>query len=341
MQVEVGLDAVGLGYEEEAGIAVDAARLGYPRIWTGSIGDPFQSCALRWAESRRVGEGIGTAIGVLPVGLRTPADLAQSAAALSGVTGGKFTLGLGAGNTYDTAYRRTWGIQERSPLALVRAYLTIIRGFLAGEPVTYRDDAFKYDDARMPAQAVPTPLYLGIAGPEMARLGGELAEGVYLSWCTPDNVAWARAHMTEGAERAQRDPNEVQLAASVRVCVDDDLEVARRAFARALLPYVLGWGGPAPRPFRKNFERMGFGPELSLIDRMQEGGANRDDLIEAFPERMLAALGYFGPAAGAAEAVRRQAAGADIAVVRIVAARPGVASVGAVLEACRPEPGSG
>jgi alkanesulfonate monooxygenase SsuD/methylene tetrahydromethanopterin reductase-like flavin-dependent oxidoreductase (luciferase family) len=175
----------------------------------------------------------------------------------------------------------------------------------------------------------------------MARLGGELADGVYLSWCTPDNVSWARAHLTEGAERAQRDSAAVQLAASVRVCVDDDLEVARRAFARALLPYVVGWGGPAPRPFRKNFERMGFGPELSRIDRMQEDGADRDLLIESFPERMLEALGYFGPAAGAAEAVRRQAAGADIAVVRIVAARSDLASVGAVLEACRPAAGSG
>src|SRR5947199_251148 len=82
-------------------------RLGYGRIWTGSIGDPFQPCALRWAASQAVGGGIGTAIGVLPVGLRTPADLALSAAALNGVTGGRFILGLGAGSTYDPVYRRT------------------------------------------------------------------------------------------------------------------------------------------------------------------------------------------------------------------------------------------
>jgi alkanesulfonate monooxygenase SsuD/methylene tetrahydromethanopterin reductase-like flavin-dependent oxidoreductase (luciferase family) len=339
MQVEVGLDAVGLAYEDEVEITAEAARLGYGRIWTGSSGDPFQTCALRWAETRRVVDGgIGTAIGVLPLGVRTPADLAQSAAALSGVTGGRFTMGLGAGNTYEAAYRQTWGIQERSPLALVRAYLTTMRDFLRGEQVTYHDRAVSYEGARLPVRPVPTPLYLGAAGPDMARLGGELADGLYLSWCTPENVSWARARISEGAERAQRDRAGVQLAASVRVCVDDDVEVARRALAGALLPYVVGWGSSAPGPFRRNFERMGFGRELSDIDRMQDGGVDRQHLIDAFPRRMLDALGYFGPAAGAAEAVPRQVQGADIAVVRIVAARPELASWRAVLEACRPAP---
>ena len=58
-----------------------------------------------------------------------------SAAALSRRSSGRFTLGIGSGNIDNAAYRRRWGIAERSPLALVRAYLTTIRRFLAGEPV--------------------------------------------------------------------------------------------------------------------------------------------------------------------------------------------------------------
>jgi hypothetical protein len=58
-------------------------------------------------------------------------------------------------------------------------------------------------------------------------------------------------------------------------------------------------------------------------------------MIGAFPDRMLASLGYFGPAAGASAAVQRQVEGADIAVVRIVASRRDVESVHAVLDACR------
>jgi alkanesulfonate monooxygenase SsuD/methylene tetrahydromethanopterin reductase-like flavin-dependent oxidoreductase (luciferase family) len=170
----------------------------------------------------------------------------------------------------------------------------------------------------------------------MARLGGELADGLYLSWCTADNVRWARERIAEGAQRVGRDPAEVTLAASVRVCVDDDVHLARQALAAALLPYVLGWGGPPPRAFRANFDRMGFAPELAELDRLSARGTARQQLIEAFPERMLRELSYFGPAAGAAEGIRRLAGGADIAVVRMVPARPGIQAMRAILDACRP-----
>ena len=337
MEIDVGLDAVGLTYEVETQIAVHAARLGYRRIWTGSIGDPFQTCVLRWAETRTVlPGGIGTAVGVIPIGVRTPADLALSAAVLSRTTGGRFILGIGAGNTYEPAYRNTWGIQERSPLAMTRAHLITLRRFLSGESVTHHGQGINYDNARLPAEPATTPLYLGVVGPKMARLGGELADGVYLSWCTPDNVDWVRSRITEGAERAGKDPSEVRLAASVRICVDDDMDVARRALAGALLPYVLGWGGTPPRPFRANFERMGFGPELGEIARLRKEDRSRSQIIEAFPGRMLRALGYFGPAGGAADAVQRHVGAADIAVVRIVPARPGVDSALAILDASRP-----
>ena len=260
MEIDVGLDAAGLGYDDEAQVAVDAARRGYGRIWIASIGDPFAACALRWAPTRAaVPGGIGTAIGVVPIGPQTPASLALSAAALSRLTGGRFILGLGSGEVHEAGYRRTWGIEERSPLALVRAYLETVRGFLAGQAVTYHGSGISYDGARLPGGPAGTPVYLGAGGPEMARLGGELADGVYLSWCTPGSVRSTRDRMTEGAARAGRDPADVRLAASVRVCIDDDERAARRALATALLPYVLGWGGAPAAHNRANFERMGFG----------------------------------------------------------------------------------
>jgi alkanesulfonate monooxygenase SsuD/methylene tetrahydromethanopterin reductase-like flavin-dependent oxidoreductase (luciferase family) len=342
MEIEVGLDAGGLSYEDESQITVDAARLGYRRIWTGSGGDPFQTCALRWAAARAVvSTGIGTAIGVMPVGVRTPADLAVSTAALSRLTEGRFILGIGAGSVYQPTYRRSWGIEERSSLALVRAYLTTIRGFLAGETVTYNLSGLKYRDARLPAEPTPTQLYMGIAGPEMARLGGELADGLYLSWCTAENVRWTRDHIAEGAARTRRDLAEIELVASVRVSIDEDVRAARHSVARALLPYVFRLGGALPTAFRANFQRMGFGPEIAELDGMRERGTPRQEIIEAFPERMLRELSYFGSADGAAEGIRRLAGDADIAVVRMVPAGTGGEPMRAILRACRPGAAAG
>jgi alkanesulfonate monooxygenase SsuD/methylene tetrahydromethanopterin reductase-like flavin-dependent oxidoreductase (luciferase family) len=338
VEIDVGLDSLGLPYDSQAEITAEAARLGYGRIWVGSVADPFQICALRWSQTRAVVPGgVGTAIGVLPVGVRTPADLASSAAALSRLTEGRFIVGVGAGSVYEPDYRRAWGVEAASPLALVRAYLQTMRAFQAGESVTCRDAGLRYDGARLPAEPMPTPLYLGATGPRMITVGGELADGVYLSWCTPDAVRKARELIADGAARAGRDPAQVTLAASARVSVDDDENIARRALAAALLPYVAGWGGgERPHAFRAGFERMGFAAEVAAIDRLGERGAGREEIIEEFPDRMLRGLGYFGPAAGAAEAIRRQVAGADTAVVRIVPARPGADAILAVLEAGRP-----
>jgi alkanesulfonate monooxygenase SsuD/methylene tetrahydromethanopterin reductase-like flavin-dependent oxidoreductase (luciferase family) len=337
LDLDVGLDLTGLSYDAEAEISAHAARLGYGRIWVGSVADPFQTCALRWAASRSaIPGGVGTAIGVIPVGTQTPASLATSAAALTRLTGGRFVLGVGAGTTYEPAFRHTWGIQETSSLALVRAYLQTIRGLLGGQSVTFRGSGISYDGARLATGAADTPLFLGPAGPEMTKLGGELANGVYLSWCTPGSVARARDHIADGAARAGRDPGQVTLAASVRVCVDDDRDTARRALAAALVGYITGWSGARPRAFRASFTRMGYGPEIAEVDRLTERGASGEEIVEAFPERMLCGLGYFGPPSGAAEAVRRQVAGADTAVVRVVPSRPGVDAVLAILEACGP-----
>ncbi|MDA1349781.1 MAG: hypothetical protein O3A47_13095 [Chloroflexi bacterium] len=48
-------------------------------------------------------------------------------------------------------------------------------------------------------------------------------------------------------------------------------------------------------------------------------------------------LATTGPASGAAEAFRRLSKGLDTAIVRVVAARPGVEHVLATMNACRPE----
>ena len=61
-----------------------------------------------------------------------------------------------------------------------------------------------------------------------------------------------------------------------------------------------------------------------------------DDVAEAFPAHVLRAVGYFGPANGAAAAFKRLAQGLDTAIVRVVAARPGLDSVRAAMRACTP-----
>ena len=236
-------------------------------------------------------------------------------------------------------YRRTWGIEERSPLALVRAYLETVRGFLAGQAVTYHGSGISYDGARLPGGPAGTPVYLGAGGPEMARLGGELADGVYLSWCTPGSRALDPGSHDRG--RSARGPRSGRRTRwrprSGSASTMTSGPPGGRSRPRCSPTCSAGAARRAAH-YRANFERMGFGAEVAELYRMSENGMDRAGIIEAFPDRMLRGLGYFGPAAGAAHAVRQQVAGADIAVVRIVASQPGPAPIRAILDACLPGP---
>ena len=48
---------------------------------------------------------------------------------------------------------------------------------------------------------------LGVSalGEQMCRLGGEVADLVFLDWMTPERIAWARCHIYEGAKRRAAD----------------------------------------------------------------------------------------------------------------------------------------
>jgi alkanesulfonate monooxygenase SsuD/methylene tetrahydromethanopterin reductase-like flavin-dependent oxidoreductase (luciferase family) len=174
----------------------------------------------------------------------------------------------------------------------------------------------------------------------MLRLAGELADGVCLNWCTPEQIAWSRERIAEGAAQARRDPAEVKVVEYIRVCVDEDVDTARRAFAKATMGYALGQRVPTARErglgYRAHFERMGFAGELAELDQMRRQGASTDEVADAFPPEVLKQVGYYGPAEGAAPAFRRLAEGLDVALVRVVAARPGLDSVLAAMRACAP-----
>jgi alkanesulfonate monooxygenase SsuD/methylene tetrahydromethanopterin reductase-like flavin-dependent oxidoreductase (luciferase family) len=341
VDIGIGLDpTLGLTYQEQATISAEAARLGYQQIWTpeGSGEDSFQVCGMRWAATRDiVPGGLGTGIGVAQAGIRTPIGFAMSAGTLSKMTGGRFILGIGSGGADIPAYRRTWGVQGASALGLMREYVTAIRVLVQGGAVEHDGTNVRYNGAKLGINPPPnTPVYLGALGPEMVKLGGEVADGLCLNWCSPDQVAHSRELANEGAARANRDPSEVKLAEYIRICVDEDEEVARRAYTRSMMGYALGQLGAPPRSYRAHFERSGFADDLRRIDEMRSKNAPQDEVVDAFPRELGLAVGYFGKPEGAAAHFRKMAEGLDLAIVRVVAARPGIDATRAVMEACAP-----
>jgi hypothetical protein len=101
-----------------------------------------------------------------------------------------------------------------------------------------------------------------------------------------------------------------------------------------MMGYALGPLDAPARSYRAHFERMGFTDDLQRIDDMRRAKAPQDEIIDAFPEAMLRKVGYYGGAAGAAAGFKAVAKGLDVAIVRVVGARPGMESARATVQAC-------
>jgi alkanesulfonate monooxygenase SsuD/methylene tetrahydromethanopterin reductase-like flavin-dependent oxidoreductase (luciferase family) len=342
MEIAVGLDrGLGLSWDQYRELGRYAARLGYQSVWTnaGVDRDVMHICA-QWsvASADVVPGGIGTGVSVIPVGYWSVPALASCAATVGEISGGRFVLGVGSGLLHLPAFRHSLGLDKRlRPVATMREWLVTLRALLAGDTVNHDGQAITLRGFTLGSKPPKVPVVLGALGPNMLTVAGEASDGAALNWCTPEQVAASREIVANGAQAAGREPGEVAMIEYIRVCVDDDEDAARRAYIKALMGYALAWPGmDKTLGYRGHFGRMGFDEALTELEERREGGAAEEELIDAFPVELAKLVGYFGPATGAAAAVRHLAEGLDTAIVRVVAARPGLESITAVMEACQP-----
>lgn len=301
MEIGLGVDSrFALSDDDQRTVAHQAAALGYQSLWTpiGSTREPFDIC-VTWHQA----SGLETGIAVAPLSAWSIDDLTSISKETFERCRGRFTLGIGVGLASD------------APIRVMRQAIGALR-------------------VRLPGVAV----YLGALGPQMLRLAGEQYDGAALNWCSAEHVRWSRARVRAGGRAAGRDPADVRIHEYIRVCVDDDQEAARRAFAKMVMTYALaGPGADKTKGYRAHFARMGFDDTLTDLESRRASGTSEDELARIFPDELLRRVGYWGRPEDAREAFLRLAEGLDIAVVRLVPARRNdLAAVRAAMTACAP-----
>ena len=334
MMIGVGLDArLGLSFGQLREMGQEAARLGFESLWTpaGGVPDAFHVCAA-WAQDT----GLRTGISVVPAALMwTPSALAVQAATVAQLSGNRFVLGLGTGGV-GPGFWAAAGLPDR-PIAVMRTYATSVRDLLAGHSVQSDGLTLGPRTTALRTGGLPrVPVYLAALGPQMLRLAGEVADGVLLNWATPDRIAVSREMVSEGARRAGRDPA-VPLTMYIRVCVDDDTAAARRAFGGQVLSYAMAAPGALKSAgYRGMFGQMGFDEVLTELEARRDRGVALPELVDAAPDELLRAVGYYGPAEDAAAEYARFSAGLDETVVRIITVRTGPEPVIEAMSALTP-----
>lgn len=311
MKIGIGIARdSGLSNEERTVLITEAASLGYASAWTNASGVEGLATCERWFDAC----GIAVGTNIIPTPAVDRAALAARSRAFGARCGGHFTLGVGVGQLTSATYRAAHGIAaDATPIAVMRQHLAELR----------------------PAAGVS--VYLAAMGPAMLRLAGRSADGALPNWMDPSQIAWARRRIVEGARAAGRDPTEIEVAQYVRVSVDDDEHAARTALAIAAFGYALARPGlQCGGSYRVHMARMGLDADLTRLEGLRAKGLSDEELADACPEAVLDRLGAYGRPARALAALRRLSEGLDLTIVRVVCARPGIASARAVVNACAP-----
>jgi len=225
---------------------------------------------------------VGT--GVVPIYTRTPATMAQTAATIDELSGGRMTLGLGV--SHRPVVEGWHGQRIERPVAEMREYVAIVRAILRGEDPP-AGEKWRTGFRLLGLDPRPAlPIYIAALSPAMLRLAGEVADGVVLWLCNPRYIRdVVIPEVSAGRARAGLELDGFDVVAAVPGAMTSDPASAQEGMRGELLPY---FGLPF---YRAMIERTGFGADIEAYDRAAgDLAAMRAAISDAFIEE-LAAIG--------------------------------------------------
>jgi 5,10-methylenetetrahydromethanopterin reductase len=201
--------------------------------------------------------------------LREPTLIAQAAATLDELTNGRAEVVLGSGNFGLLAqYNIDW--KQTKPLSRVKESVQIIRRLLDDGAITFDGEFFSYHGLFTFARPVQErlPVKIGsMRGPKSFEVAGEFSDGCHhcLSY-SRQAYEYAFDHFRAGAERAGKNPDDLDFAAWVVTAVGRDSAAAKQA-ARSMV------GIYASSMSHEQLMRNGIDPsELTpIVEAMNEG----------------------------------------------------------------------
>ncbi len=171
-----------------------------------------------------------------------PAVVAQKAATVQALSGGRFLLGLGAGeNLNEHVVGRGWPAVNVRHEMLTEA-VEIISALFAGEYVNYVGEHFRVDSATLwDLPGRPPKIGLAASGDQSVTLAAEHADALIA--VEPDAELVTAFDQARGAERAG-----ARKIGQVPICYDPDPDVAERRAHEQFRWFAGGWKVNAELP---------------------------------------------------------------------------------------------
>jgi alkanesulfonate monooxygenase SsuD/methylene tetrahydromethanopterin reductase-like flavin-dependent oxidoreductase (luciferase family) len=234
-----------------------AESLGYESVYTTHIAGRESLTVITAYALATSTIRVGT--GVVPIYTRTPATMAQTAASVDDLSGGRLTLGLGV--SHRPVVEGWHGQSIDKPVSEMREYTQIVRAILRGENPP---DGEKWQSSFRLVGLQPRPqlpIYIAALSPAMLRLAGEIADGVLLWLCGPSYIRdVVIPEVKAGRERAGLTLEGFDVVPAVPAALTDDPQAAYGAMRRDLMPY---FGLPF---YRAMIERSGYAGDIEAYD---------------------------------------------------------------------------
>jgi alkanesulfonate monooxygenase SsuD/methylene tetrahydromethanopterin reductase-like flavin-dependent oxidoreductase (luciferase family) len=272
-------------YAQGLDFAVAAERAGLDEVWLtehhfaedGYCPALMPVAAAIAARTTRI--RIGTKVLLMP--FHNPLRLAEDAAVVDLISGGRLDVGIAAGYRHEEF--AGFGVDRSERAARTREGIEILENALSGEPFSYQGRFQSFDAVQVTPPPVQRPVPIWVGGRSDKSLQRAAAAGHHLQLADfdPELCAADVATYAAALEEAGRDLADHEVAAVASLLVDEDGDRARRAAA----PHLHYQQDQYQRWFAAAGDRTTDMPAASAADRPLPPGC-----LAGTPEQVLAAI---------------------------------------------------
>ena len=275
-----------------------AERLGFDSAWVsehhGSSDGYLPSQLALLAAFAAVTERIELGTGVILAPLHDPLRLAEDAAVVDNLSGGRLVLGLG--NGWREEEFRMFGSSRAERGARTEETVEVLRRAWTGRRFSFEGRTLRYDRVKItprPARPEGLPIVLGGYDRRAVLRAGRLADGYVTDESGPEELRNSLALVDEGAIGVGRDPASLAIVALQNVFAwrdGDAWPLVRDGVAHQLGTYA-AWGEGADTPELDRLEPLV--PAEEDVRASTPAGAPQEvletllPLVRAFGERDL------------------------------------------------------
>ena len=251
----------------------------------------------------------------MQVPARSPANAAQTAMALSGLSSNRFICGLGVSGPQVV---EGWhGVGYAKPLKRMREYIDIMRQVMRRDKIALEGEIYQlpYKGAGSVGLGkslksilkanTDIPIYTASFTPGGLRLAGEIADGVIPVFLSPEKFDIIKEYIDEGfAKVPGKTAADFDVAPFTHCVLGDDLEACRKPIKDMLALYVGGMGAKNKNFYNDYAKRLGYVEEAEKIQDLYLAGS-KVEAAKMVPDALVDEIALVGDEARIREQAKK------------------------------------